>query len=368
MRFLEYTLSQSSLVQSGSGMPDAPRKPTVKDVAKKVGLSHTAVSLALRGRPGVSLKQQQRIRKAAAELGYQPKAAAQMLRSGRSGYLGMLLEPGGPEAIVQSSGSNALLNYFLYACQERQRRYNVEFFHTPEETGFEPPHILSGSLVDGILLGGFVDAQLRHWLSDQKHYPWVSVDEPGPYSVLSDIHIGVADTVKQLYDLGHRRIAYGGGPYHFLQHENGRQGYLTGMAQLGLPVDEQWIGQFGSPQPGNAKHQRQWVHQLLKQPNHPTAYICNGMGVARNTLVEALTQGLNVPRDISVIAVGMSQSAMDTCPAFSTIENNYRALLNAAMDMLVQLVEGQTVDNVEVHIPPVIVMRDSVGPAPLKSD
>lgn len=354
-------MSQSSLVQPGSGLPDTPRKPTVKDVAKKVGLSHTAVSLALRGRPGVSLKQQERIRKAAAELGYQPKAAAQMLRSGRTGYLGMVLEPGGPEAIVPSSGSNALLNYFLHACQQRQRRYNVEFFHT-SENGFEPPHILSGSLVDGILLGGFIDAQLRHWLSEQKHCPWVSVDEPGPYSVQSDIHIGVAQTVKQLYDLGHRRIAYGGGPYHFLQHEKGRQGYLNGMAQLALPVDEQWIGQFGTPQPGNAKHQRQWVHQLLKGSNHPTAYICNGMGVARNTLVEALTQGLDVPRDLSVVAVGMSTSAMDTCPAFSTIENNYRALLNAAMDMLVQLVEGQEVENTEVHVSPVIVMRESVGP------
>lgn len=343
-------------------MVDAPRKPTVMDVAKKVGLSHTAVSLALRGRPGVSAKQQQRIRKVAEELGYRPKAAAQMLRSDRTGYMGLLLEPGGPEQILHSGASNAILSFYLHACQQRQRRYNVEFFH-PSTDGFEPPHQLTGSLVDGLLVGGFVDAQLRQWLADQQHYPWVSVDEPGPYSVQSDLAEGVFQTIKQLYDLGHRRIAYGGGPYHFLQHEKGRLGYLKGMTQLGLPIREEWIGQFGGvPQMDNAKHQRQWVRQLLVSDNRPTAYICNGMGVARNALVEALTNRLSVPGDISIVAVGLSTSAMDTCPAFSTIENDYHTIMHTALDMLVQLVDGQTVDEVEVHIPPMIVMRESVGP------
>ncbi|MFG0249173.1 MAG: LacI family DNA-binding transcriptional regulator [Phycisphaeraceae bacterium JB051] len=359
-------MTQSASNPTSSATLDTPRKPTVMDVAKKVGLSHTAVSLALRGRPGVSPKQQQRIREAAAELGYQPKAAAQMLRSGRTGYIGLILEPGGPEVLAHSASSNCILTYFLHACQHRQRRYNVEFFHQNPD-GFEPPHQLAGSLVDGMLLGGFIDAQLRKWLLEQPHYKWVSVDEPGPYAVLSDINIGLSQAVKQLYDMGHRRIAYGGGPYHYRQHEIGRMGYLTGMSNLGLSVDESWIGRFGSlphvSQIENARNQRQWVEHLLKQPNHPTAFIGNGIGVARNTLVQTLTMGLRVPEDISIMAVGVSTAAMDTCPAFATIENDYHTIMKTALDMLVQLVDGKTVEQNEVHVNPVIVMRESVGPA-----
>lgn len=358
-------MTRSSYPSTESTGIAVARKPTVMDVAKKVGLSHTAVSLALRGRPGVSPKQQERIRKAADELGYRPKAAAQMLRSGRTGYLGLLLEPGGPEVVVHSGASNSILGYFLHTCQQRNRRYNVEFFHN-NPNGFEPPHQLTGSLVDGLLLGGFVDAQLRQWLTDQQHYPWISVDEPGPYSVQSAMQDGVADAVRQLYDMGHRRISYGGGPYHFLQHELGRQGYLTAMANLGLPVDERWIGQLGGmSQMENAKHQRKWVNQMLNLPQRPTAYICNGMGVARNTLVESLTLGLSVPRDLSIIAVGISTSAQDTCPAFSTIENDYRSIMQHAMDMLVQLIDGNELQHDEIHVPPMIVMRETVGPAPM---
>jgi LacI family transcriptional regulator len=343
----------------------AGRKPTVMDVAKKVGLSHTAVSLALRGRPGVSLRQQERIRKAADELGYRPKAAAQMLRSDRTGYLGLILEPGGPEVVVHSGASNSMLGYFLHVCQQRQQRYNVEFFHVQSD-GFEPPHQLTGSLVDGLLVGGFVDAQLRQWLTEQKHYPWVSVDEPGPYSVQSALEEGMGQAVKQLYDLGHRHIAYGGGPYQFLQHERGRQGYLAAMANLGVAVDERWIGHLGNlSQMDNAKLQRQWVGQLLQSTQRPTAFICNGIGVARNTLVESLSQGLRVPQDVSIMAVGISTSAMDTCPAFSTIENDYRTIMHTATDMLVQLIEGKPVADTEIHVPPIVVMRESVGPAPV---
>lgn len=339
------------------------RKPTVKDVAKMVGLSHTAVSLTLRGKPGVSLKQQDRIRKAAKELGYQPKAAAQMLRSDRTGYLGLILEPGGPEQVTHSGTSSSILGHFLYACQQCDQRYYVEYFQKPNDE-FEPPHQLSASLVDGIIVGGYVDAQLQQWLLEQKHYPWVSLNEPGPYAVEAALEEGTQQAVKAFYERGHRNIAYGGGPYHYIQHEQGRQGYLQAMSKLGLPVDESWIGHFGDlSMMENAYAQRQWAHQLITSKNRPTAFIGFGIGVGRNIHIEAASLGLNVPRDVSIIAVGMSESAMDTSPALCTIEVDYKTMLPAALEMLNDQLSGNFEGIKQLRVPPNLVLRQSIGNA-----
>ena len=64
---------------------------TIKDIAKRVGVSHSTVSRALRRNPLISLETSERIRQAAAEMGYQPSAAARSLKTHRSQVLGVIL-------------------------------------------------------------------------------------------------------------------------------------------------------------------------------------------------------------------------------------------------------------------------------------
>ena len=66
-------------------------KPTIRDVALKVGMSKSLVSLALSGSPKVSPTSRARIEQAAAELGYRPNAAARSLSVRRSKTIGVLI-------------------------------------------------------------------------------------------------------------------------------------------------------------------------------------------------------------------------------------------------------------------------------------
>ena len=87
---------------------------TVKDIAKKAGVSHSTVSRALRSNPLISDETTQRIQKIAVELGYLPSAAARTLKTNRSHVLGVVLtsidDPffseilEGIEEVIQSSG------------------------------------------------------------------------------------------------------------------------------------------------------------------------------------------------------------------------------------------------------------------------
>src|SRR4051812_41785925 len=68
------------------------KRPTIDDIARRVGVSKGAVSFALNGRPGVSSETRRRIQAIAAELGWQPNSLARALFDGRPDVLGLVVD------------------------------------------------------------------------------------------------------------------------------------------------------------------------------------------------------------------------------------------------------------------------------------
>ena len=66
-------------------------RPTLRTIAQLAGLSHVAVSKALRDAPDISQATKERVRKIADELGYTPNLAARNLYLQRSGTIGMIV-------------------------------------------------------------------------------------------------------------------------------------------------------------------------------------------------------------------------------------------------------------------------------------
>src|SRR5215216_177055 len=73
-------------------MPPRRARPTIADVAERVGVSEAAVSFAVNGRPGVGEETRTRILRAAEELGWRPSAPARALTQARAGAIGLVLE------------------------------------------------------------------------------------------------------------------------------------------------------------------------------------------------------------------------------------------------------------------------------------
>jgi DNA-binding LacI/PurR family transcriptional regulator len=337
---------------------------TVKDVARAAGVSHTAVSMAVRGVPGVSEDRRRQILAIAARLDYRPRAAASLLRAKRTGQIGVILS-GKAEDVIFSTFLLQVMVYFVKVCEAEACKYHIEFMEPELDTEFQPPHQLTGGWVDGTIVVGDVGRNLRHWLTDQDLYPWVSMDEPSPYCVLTAMDQGVYEATQHLAALGHRRIAYAGGPLRFSTHRLGLEGFQRAAADFALAGsgDRIWNHEFLASSTDDAMQAAaEWAETLLVDPHtRPTAVLCHDMRLARALLFCAARRGVRIPQELSIIATGTSADATKTYPCLSSIEPDWETTARQAVRLLRDLVAGKTVRTGTHWVAPRLVNRQTVA-------
>lgn len=330
-------------------------KVTIKDVAAASNISYQAVSLALRGRRGVSERTRSQVRRVAAELGYFPNAAAQRLPSKGANQLGIVAA--GQQGFRLAAG---LLEPFAELCERTNHQYHMEILqYTGRDGPFKPPYILSGGLVDGVILVGDVGPSLREWL-DERMIPWVSIYEVGPYCVLPDGEQGVRIALEHLAALGHRRVAAWFGPLRYMAHCQRHDAFISLLAEMGLELgDPRFIG-IGDAGDGR-EHLEQslaWSRHVLDSKNRPTAVI----GAARGMIHAALERGLQVGRDLSLIDWLPPYEARSTYyPAMTALHADLPAMMSHAMDLLGARLAGKPAEPATRWVPTGLFVGQSTG-------
>ena len=339
----------------------SPKRPTVKDVAREAGVSHTTVSLALRGSSRVATERAAAIRKLAKEMDYQPRAAAQLLRGRHTGHVGLLFT-GGVEA-TEAGFTGPILGQFIKSCESEGVRYHIEFLD-PDDGEDGSPYQFTSGLVDGSLVAGWVNPAVHKWLDLHPEYPWVSVDEPAEYSVTTATDEGVYQALRHLAALGHRRIAYGGGPDEYLTHRLGREGLRRAAADFQSTLCDVYTTLW--PPPSRREELQlylDWAQRILSLPDRPSAIVCHGIHAARAVIHAALLKGIRVPEDLSVIAYGTATDAEKGCPRLSCLEPDFASVVRKALDMLQQRLAGRRIDQQKQTVSPSLVLRDTVASA-----
>ncbi len=336
------------------------QRPTVKDVARRAGVSHTTVSLALRGSNRVASARAKAILKLAKEMDYQPRAAAQLLRGRRTGHVGLLFTGG---VVATEAGlTGSILGQFIKACESEDVRYHIAFLSLDGGESGAPYQFTSG-LTDGSLVAGWVNPSVHTWLAHHPEYPWVSVDEPAEYSVTTAADEGIYQALQHLAALGHRRITYGGGPDEYLTHRLGREGLKRAASDFGLTLCDV----FTTPWPHVSRPEEMllflnWAKQALSPADRPTAALCHGIHSARALIHAALQKGLRIPEDLSVITYGPAVDAEKGYPLLSCIEPDFSSVVKQALDMLLKRLAGREIEQRNLAIPPTLVLRDTVAP------
>lgn len=325
---------------------------TIRDVAATAGVSVATVSKVLNARYGVSAATSAHVQAVIRELGYEASLVAQSLRNHKTNVIGILvadLEPFSTELLKGAAKAIKGTGYELVVYSAGGR--------TGDQAGWEQRYLsrLSGTLVDGAILVTPTVVEVEFGQAV------VAVDpHAGPTglpTVDSDNLAGARLAVRHLLDLGHRRIALIGGRGDLESAKLREQGYREELAGAGIEPDPALI------QPGNydADDSTAAARRLLERADRPTALFAANDTSAIAAIEVALAMGLRVPGDLSVVGFDNVPEAALANPSLTTVEQPINEMGHRAIDLLIQLMNGEPVDNTHVRLATRLVVRQSTA-------
>jgi len=333
----------------------------LKDFAKALGLSQTTVSRGLSGYPEVSPATRERIREAAARLGYRPNANARRLALGRANAIGIVLD----------LNAEVHMSEFMYGLGRRLADSAIDILVSPTETALDEltiyQRLAASKRVDAVVLHSPYPDDPRVRLLNEIGLPFVihgrtTSEEPVAWLDI-DNETAFRRATEHLLDLGHTRIAMVNGPEGrtFAEHRN--KGYREALIARGLTPDPRFLehGRFTDDLGFR------FAQSLFEQKAAPTAFLAGSMMTALGIYRAVRTAGLAIGRDVSVIAhddVFPFLHADRMAPSLSTTRSSIRAAGGRIAELALQLLGGRPAAEIHELWPVELVLRESTGPAP----
>lgn len=284
-------------------------KPAVTqaEIAKRLGISQVTVSYALRGSEQVSEQTREKVLGLVAKVGYRPNSASRAMNRGRFDAVALLLHVGQVHLPV------GLLQSVCRALHEHQ--LDLKVAETPDEdltSEAKTPRILTELSVDGLLIDfSPSDQEKTVGLIRRYNLPAIWVNDKLPHDcIYPDDERAAHDATARLIALGHRRIAYchfgfvrSRGAAHYSEADR-LAGYERAMRAAGLPPRvEKTARAFSSMLAGAPDDDRlTLLRALLGGADRPTAVVAYDTTTANPLTVAALTLGLRLPADLSVVS------------------------------------------------------------------
>ncbi|WP_400192204.1 LacI family DNA-binding transcriptional regulator [Hymenobacter sp. B81] len=337
-----------------------PRRTSLTDLAKALGLSASTVSRALADHPEVSEATKQRVRQMAAELHYQPNQLAAALRKGRSNTLGVLVPhiTGHffPEVVNGIAIEASKAGYNVMICQSNedalQERRNIE--------------LLMNAQVEGILVS------LASTTQDFGHFDAVSqLDVPLVFfdrivegmeghhisAVVLDDHAGAYAAVSHLIEQGCRRIAHFTGPLHLNIHKNRHQGYMDALRDHGLEFVEELVYIDDLQLATGARG----MEHLLGLAQPPDAVFSSNDLAAVGAMQTLKAHGLRIPQDMALVGFSNEAFTALTEPTISSVDQGSHDMGRTAVQQLVKMLAADSADGAPrpVVLKPRLLIRDS---------
>ena len=332
---------------------------TIKDVAALAGVSPSTVSRTCKNNPSISEETKERVRKAMAELGYEPNFQASNLASQNSRTIGIIL-PASAKEVYENS-------FYLEAIQGISHYCNGRQYMTTIVTGQDEAEILDAvrsmsrsGKVDGfiILYSKKEDPVIDYLFNEGLLY--ILIGKATQYTnqtiyIDNDNLLAGREATEYLYQLGHRRIAYLGSDSSLTFSADRKAGYQLALASHQLPVRPEYCVEVKNVSENNEEA----IRGLLMQKDRPTAILVSDDILAVSLERVCLENHLAIPEDLSIISFNNSLFARLTSPQLTSIDIGAGQLGSEAASQIINHIENPNLLATKIIVPHHLIERDS---------
>lgn len=308
------------------------REPNIADVAALAGVSPTTVSRVLNNRGYLSQATKDKVAQAMAELRYRPNEVARALLGQRTRVVGVIL----PTVSLPFFGEVAVSVEHALA----ERGYRTLLCNSLGRSEIERDYLLQleGNRVDGLISGAHNDTIPEYATT---RLPVVTIDrELAPHipNVRADNATGGRLATELLLRRGSRRPALftsTSGPRNLRE-----AGYRAVLAQAGIEPVVSTV-RFGTPEPERTRLIDAALNRLDREIDGVFATddltACAVVDWARRT-------GRRVPDDLRVVGFDGTTAIRAAVPWLSTVQQPIRQISRAAVDLLLEQIEGHSIE------------------------
>lgn len=332
----------------------------LKDIAQRAGVSVMTVSKVMRDAPDISAATKARIRKLAEDLGYMPDSVAQGLRSRATRLFGLVI----------SAATNPIYARMLMAVEEyvHELGYELILAHSlnlPEREEAVIRRMISRR-VEGLFIVPVYRLEPTASIYEElqrRGVPVVVMGHRAPFcnkfvNVETDDIGASAAATKHLLSLGHRRIAFFAGPQAAPSSQERCEGYRRALREADIEMDDRLVFQAGSTIEEGAKA----ALQMLQESPQATAVQTVNDLVAIGAANVFLGQGINIPRDLSLVGFGNILTSEHFRVPLTTVRQPKLRLGSAAVELMRKLLRNEKPEPVRLGAE--LVVRESTAPPP----
>lgn len=332
---------------------------TAKDVAQRLGVSPAAVSLALRGRPGVSEETRERILEAARQMGYPLEGRA----PDKSGMIQMVIYKRHGKVFSDTPFFEQLTEGVAEQAGALGYHLSVSYFYGSQNPQEQLRSLRSLKCAGIILLATemrSVDMQLFSGLD----VPIVVLDNlitSENYDLVGiDNRYGAWNAVRYLISCGHVRLGYLHSSVDIRNFSLRNEGYLMGCR--GLPEaaardSSRRVVRVGTTPEAAASDMRAY---LAGDPVLPTAFFADNDSIASGCCRAIQEAGLRIPHDVSVIGFDDSSVSQELEPPLTTMRVHKERVGALAVMRLHERIQQELPERVHILVQPSIIVRGSV--------
>jgi len=316
------------------------------------------VSRVINNYSGVAPETRQRVLEVIEAIGYRVNSAARAL-NGNSKILGLII----PE--ITASYTAEILRGISRAAERFD--YSLMLYSqgiSPAEWAHRTPFyasLLTNGLAAGVVIVCSRDYEVLARTMQENYLPYILVDHQGDAvnepSVTAMNRKGVLGAMRYLVALGHHRIGFITGDMTLACSRERLQGYQDGFAEFGIPFDPSLIRAGDFTQASGFHH----GERLLLEENRPTAIIASSDSMAFGVMDAAKKHGFSIGQNLSLVGFDDVPMAAEVYPPLTTVHQPMCEMGEAALEMLINTLEGRRLSTARLELATELVIRESTG-------